>query len=272
MQLYALDERDEEVYAGKAVKRCDYRCMECGDQVRLRGGLHRQAHFFHMRTSPNCKLSAKGEKHIQVQKFLQASFTEGDLVLEKRFPSIGRIADAVYLPEKIIFEVQCSPIAAEEIEARNRDYGLIGYQVIWILHDSLYNRFRLSAAEIALDYHPHYFTNIDPLGRGFIYDQYGIGRHHVRKKRLEKMAVSVQGVKRVAEIPLLPRRAGWKTYIQGDLIDRCATDELFLKRLMEAEERVYPLPPVVSGKLGLLAMLFNGYKIFFRILLERACR
>ena len=49
-----------------------------------------------------------------------------------------------------MFEIQCSPITAREIEERNSDYQSLGYQVIWILHDSLYNKGRLTAAEYFL--------------------------------------------------------------------------------------------------------------------------
>ena len=45
--------------------------------------------------------------------------------LEHRFPSIGRIADVALLPEKIIFEIQCSLISISEVEKRITDYATL---------------------------------------------------------------------------------------------------------------------------------------------------
>ena len=85
--------------------------------------------------------------HLAIQKVLSKSLPGSRL--EHRFPSIGRVADVVYFPKKIIFEVQCSPISLKEVQKRNRDYLSLGFTVIWILHDRHYNKKTLSLAERA---------------------------------------------------------------------------------------------------------------------------
>jgi hypothetical protein len=107
--------------------------------------------------------------HKVIQKKL-ASFLQGS-VIEYRFPSIRRIADVVFFPKKIIFEVQCSPISIENIQKRNRDYSSLGFTVIWILHDRIYNKKIATPAELYLRQNLSYYTSMTPFGHGFFYDQ-----------------------------------------------------------------------------------------------------
>lgn len=171
MQLYSLDDKNQFVSASAAHKGQDYRCMECGGAVRVRSGLHRRPHFFHKELSKACRLNGKSMAHLQVQLHLAALLPAGQAAVEWRSDSLKRIADVAWLPEKLIFEVQCSFITAQEIYQRTKDWGQAGFQVIWILHDARFNKWRLSAAEAALATIPHYYTNIDSEGKGIIYDQ-----------------------------------------------------------------------------------------------------
>ncbi len=107
--------------------------------------------------------------HKTIQKILTTFLPEAKL--EISFPQINRIADVVYFPKKIIFEVQCSPISLQEVQKRNRDYGSIGYTVIWILHDHHFNKKTLSYAELYLRKNLSYYTSITTYGHGFFYDQ-----------------------------------------------------------------------------------------------------
>lgn len=158
MQLFAFNTRNQLVSANHAQKQNDYSCIECGSIVRLRGGLHRQKHFYHLKPDRLCRQSQKSLVHIQVQKSLQEILPRGECFLERRFPGIKRIADVVWEPRKIVFEVQCSGITAEEIASRNRDYFGVGYKVVWILHEKRFNKWKVSASERFLREHPHYFT------------------------------------------------------------------------------------------------------------------
>lgn len=172
MQLFALDQDGHPIAARNANKKREYICLECQAAVRCRSGPHRQAHFYHLRPTAACKLSGKGMAHLQAQSRLLQILPEGECFLEHRFPNLNRIADVAWLPRRLIFEIQCSPISADEIAARNRDYASIGYQVVWILHDDRYNQRRVSDAEQALKDHIHYFTNIDANDQGLFYDQH----------------------------------------------------------------------------------------------------
>ena len=74
------------------------------------------------------------------------------------------------------------------------DYQSLGYQVIWILHDSHYNRSRLTPAEIQLRSSPHYFTNINTFGKGIFYDQYSFTRHKTRIRRTPRLPLQFKKV------------------------------------------------------------------------------
>lgn len=189
MQLYAFDLAGEIIFSRNAQKKCNYTCMECGGLLRLREGEKRQLHFYHLTLSPTCRQHSKGENHLQVQLFLQKALPQGEATLEYRFSEVNRIADVVWLPKKVVFEVQCSPLSKEEMLKRMEDYGKCGYQVIWILHDKRYNQWRVSALEKALNGLPYYFTNIDSRGNGFIYDQWEHIEKGIRKGVLPPLRI-----------------------------------------------------------------------------------
>jgi len=107
--------------------------------------------------------------HKVIQNTL-AGFLPGS-VIEYRFPSIRRIADIVFFPKKIIFEVQCSPISIEDVRKRNQDYASLGFTVIWILHDRIYNKKIATPAELYLRQNLSYYTSMTPFGHGVFYDQ-----------------------------------------------------------------------------------------------------
>ena len=97
MQLYALNDQNQVVGAHQASKKLDYQCFECQSRVRLRGGFHRQNHFYHVDPNQPCRLSGKGMVHLQIQIYLKQLLNCQTCFLEYRFPSIGRIADVAWL-------------------------------------------------------------------------------------------------------------------------------------------------------------------------------
>lgn len=102
--------------------------------------------------------------HLQIQLHLKTLIPS--LALEKPFPSIGRIADAVWEDKKIVFEVQSSPISIQEAHQRTADYTKAGYTVIWFLHDRKFNGWRAGPAELFFRKGLSFYIN----GK-FIYDQ-----------------------------------------------------------------------------------------------------
>ncbi len=284
MQLFALDNRQQVIIAKLAVKQQDYYCLECNSVVRLRGGLHRQMHFYHVDPDRVCSQKAKSMAHLQTQCYLQQALPFGEAALEVRFPEIGRIADVVWRPQKMIFEVQCSFISAEEVEARNRDYARLGYQVIWILHDKRYNQWRLTAAEAFLRHEPCYFTNIDDDGKGMIYDQYDHYDKGKRKNTLDPLPLQIDQLYRRdqdVELPNNPpgfiaeRIENRKVWFGGDLM-HCflsgqATDYLH----KSADAHVQTIKPPTTHRIWRKLWsdyVVRPYALAMQILLESSCR
>lgn len=289
MQLYALNFKEEITFAGHALRQTDYFCLECHETVRVRGGPHRRRHFYHLDPEPSCRQNQKGAVHLELQSHLLRLLPQGECRLECPFPSIGRIADAAWMPRKIVFEIQCSPISQEEVMARNRDYAQEGWSVVWILHDRRYNQVRLSAAEIALRPFPHYFSNMDEQGSGIVYDQFDICKEALRCAKLPPLTVNLCTIreKDFSNAPKSPlaliekRRRSWNLSMEGDLESLYSEDPSndYLKRAMDLE-RKFGEGLHANSKGRLVRWIFklgerlivNPYQIFFRFLLERMCR
>lgn len=220
MQIYGLDAHGKLIHALQAERQKSYQCPECSGLVRVRGGRFKHHHFYHVAHSA-CRLHGKSAVHLHIQLILQKMFTSETIHLEHRFPEIGRIADVVWMNQKLIIEIQVSPISAEEVAARNRDYNSIGYQVIWILHDRQFNRAQLSFAERHLRSSTHYFTNINRFGNGFFYDQYAEIHFKKRIRRSPRLSVDLTQFVFVNS-KQLPRhfpqeRKKWAFSFKGDL-------------------------------------------------------
>lgn len=277
--------------AQQAVKKLDYACLECGSIVRVRGGLHRQNHFFHIEPNRICFLSGKSMAHLQVQCYLQRLLPEGECFLEHRFPEINRIADVVWVKQKFVFEVQCSAITAVEVSQRNQDYQSIGYQVIWIFHDQQFNQWRVSAAENSLYHYPHYFTNMGQSGSGIIYDQFSLIKGGLRKKNREKLQVNLSKPNFIkpssrellvlcTTLPklVIERVKSADYYFEGDITSFSLQPDFSLKAsefLMEEEK---PIEDIESKTLWYWTkslvrnLVIRPYKLLFQMYLEKACR
>jgi competence protein CoiA len=285
MQLFALDANHQLIRATQAVKQKNYLCLECRAIVRLRAGLHRQPHFYHLEPVLRCRQHQKGEIHLQLQSFLFNLLPTGDCLLECRFPEIQRIADVAWLSKKIIFEIQCSPIKSEEVFARNQDYQQAGWTVVWILHDRRFNQLRLSAAELGLRNSSHYFTNMSREGNGIIYDQFDIHEGIFRKDQMGPLPVDLSqpclGVKNVDSLPLKllkERESSWMISFKGDLkqsyleeenLDYIREASIKEKRYISAAQKrawIYHLKHIWK------ALFIKPWKIIFRIILEKSCR
>lgn len=286
MQLYAFDLKKQLVSAHQALKKIDYQCLECEQIIRLRGGPQRQRHFYHLEPTPFCRQHQKGPVHLELQFYILRSLPLGDCQMECSFPSIRRIADIAWLSQKIVFEIQCSPISAEEVLSRNRDYQKLGWKVVWILHDQRYNQIRLSTAELALRSSPHFFSNMNRMGEGIIYDQFDICEKGIRLKRLSPLPVNLTEMvdhypskKRSYPLILLQQRAQtWNMSFAGDFMSlfwetpNCD----YLRQSIKIEKDFYTLSQLPVWR-HLPSKLWRGiiatpYQIFFRFLLERMCR
>lgn len=282
MQLFAKDDKGNIFEAPKALKQTDYFCLECGGIVRLRSGDFRQLHFYHLTRSPECRQSGKSLTHLQIQLRLRSLLPKGDVELEKRFPNIARIADVVWPSQNLVFEIQCSPIKAAEVENRNRDYLNENCRVVWILHDQQFNQNRVTAAEKWLKGSPHYYTNINQHGDGLIYDQWQWllkGRCMAKSPRT---AVSISHPiqkSTLAQSPLLPplfnkRFQAWHLFFEGDLIHTLSTgnDPLLTAYFEKEYGKDIIEKPKQNWLWSILAGFKKVYRALFQLLLEKACR
>lgn len=273
MHLYALNNDGKIIPVHKATKQQNYFCLECNGHVRRRAGSRRTSHFFHLKPSIDCRQHAKSMAHLQTQNYLHSILPAKDCQLEYPFPSIKRIADVVWFSQKIIFEIQYSPIHPEEIHNRNKDYASQGYQVVWVLHDQRFNQWKLSAAEDYLYLFPHYYTNIDAEGDGIIYDQGYLIKNGVRKERMSIMPINpaypylmstlTQKFSNILNIRVMH----WPLYFFGDLLYQ----KINHPDMDIPEENKARSSRLLVVKKALQTIL-HSYDLLFRMLLEKVCR
>jgi competence protein CoiA len=286
MQLYALDKSGNLISSQSADKQTNYYCLECQGVVRLRGGTHRQNHFYHLDITPSCRQNGKSLIHLQVQYYIQKNLPEEESVIEMRFPQINRIADVVWISQKIVFEVQCSWITQAEVMERNLDYLSIGYQVVWILHDNRFNQSTISAAEIFLRPLHLYYTNIDENGEGNIYDQFDLVHEGMRKQRLSPLPIKISQLNRQLslerKIPsFIQKRLEQLPFaFEGDLLDRVCKPHWssqtmdYIQIAFNLEETLKPgdKRAPIALKTIFYDYFLNPYLLFFQMLLEKACK
>jgi competence protein CoiA len=299
MQLYAFDAEQRVVFAQHAVKQKDYFCLECSQIVRRRGGNHFHTHYYHLASTNSCRLNGKSMEHLQVQSVLHALLPVGECQLEYRFPVIDRIADVVWLPQKLVFEIQCSPITSHEVQSRNCNYNSIGFHVIWILHDKRFNQWRLTAAEHYLQQSssPCYYTNIDNEGMGVIYDQFELISKEIRKKTLLPLPVNlkqpewlsddkeIENPSHFIELPksIFSRLKKWPVCFSGDILHESLFAQRnqhineYLNQARGLERTIDQSTESPENLLGILEHFFyicivRPYRLLFQIILERACK
>lgn len=230
MQLYGLDANNLPVYALNAKRQVDYECPECRGIIRLREGEIRESHFYHINPPASCRQNGKSLTHLNVQNQIASQIPDGECVLEKIFPEINRIADLYWEKERIVFEVQCSPMSKAEMLQRTKSYRSIGCEIVWILHERNYNRFRMSALEQAIAPITHYFSDMTPGGEGIIYDQWSLTKNGCRAKSLPKMEVQFgkpcrNKTEKTLSTPFFQlRQTAWSLYFEGDLLELSHTD------------------------------------------------
>lgn len=214
MQLFSHDHFGNLILAKNALKQMDYKCLECSAPLRVRMGHIRHPHFYHYRKRSVCRQAGKSLTHLQVQHFIQLKIGAHEAELEKHFESIKRIADVVWEKEKLIFEIQISPMSIQECKERTIDYNSLGYQVIWILHEKTYNQLRISPLEFSLFKKNLYFTNINDCGIGMIYDQWSFNKKGLRIKTLSPLPIEINA----------PYRNESRVGLQGDIASLCQSD------------------------------------------------
>lgn len=202
MALYAVEE-DDLIYAGHAEPGKVYWCLDCFGPVKRRKGKLPFYHFYHTQPAPQCRLYSKTEDHLLAQLELRRQFPPGALEIERPFIKINRVADILWESEKIVFEIQCSPLTEKEAEMRIRDYRSAGYEVVWLLDDKRYNKRVIRPAEEYLRRHSAYYVSIS---RSEYYDQLEIFSEGQRVKRGKRLRIDLQTPRSTPQIPFHPDR------------------------------------------------------------------
>lgn len=223
-QLFALNTEKNLVAARQAQPRKDYICPECFSPVRVRKGVKMRDHFFHLHSMEGCSQKNKSETHLLLQLEIKKIFNDHEVFLEHPFPEISRISDVCIPEQKIIFEVQCSPICRQEAAARTFEYRSCGFDVIWILHDKRYGQQKAKKFELFLHDFPHYFTNFSPDCGGIIYDIASVFHKGRRVILSDPLEVDISKIRRLKpETPRYPQAAkkrlkNWPLFLENDLL------------------------------------------------------
>lgn len=275
MSTYAKNAKGALVFAKDAERSVNYSCLECGANVRLKMGEERRAHFYHLNPSIHCRESGKSLEHLMTQFAILEAFRKKnrEVILEKRFSEINRIADVACMEEKIIFEIQCSPMTAQEALERMRDYNLLGFQVVWIIHLKTFLKNKATAFEKILHDTPHYFTDINEEGEGDIFDLFSPIRKGYRQKASCRFPIDIEGI--AQNTINYPFRKNWPLSFQGDILyqlkEKTLEEEtrerlfyyLFVDKEHERQKR-FSIPFFMQK--GLFYV-----KIFFEEMLRNAC-
>jgi competence protein CoiA len=278
MQLYALD-NDQFVFAHHAQKHKNYRCPECQNDIRIRGGPHRQTHFYHLGTNPLCNQHKKTLIHLQIQLKLYAQLPGS--AIEKPYKQIHRIADVSWEQQGIVFEIQYSAISLVEAQERCRDYEKLGLTVVWILHEKRFNKRRMGNSEVFLRQNICYYTNIDAKGQGIIYDQFDISKNMIKLFWGLPLGVNLSSPLRLQrshstiKLPqaLLSRFIPGRLYFKGDLIDKClknSSEEAF-RSMTSLEKKIFK-PASLRLFPSILGIVKNFYRTILRMALESLAR
>ena len=259
MQLYARDITGNTCNVHQAKKGNDYFCLECKARVRVRSGELLRAHFFHIHDHGSCRQAGKTEEHIAIQRLIQQQIGQSLCVEEMRFAQIGRVADVAWVEKKLIFEVQCSPIAAVEIEERNRDYASCGWDVVWILYDKTFSYKRPNAAMRYLCNTTHYYSDVVT-----IYDQ-------VHFSRALKRIITLDTIKPLSipeKLPRLPFEL-YKRFCSWSYIVEC---DYLWGALYLGEDVVKSSFPLKAVALGAILRCLTAFRAVWHVVLERSCR
>lgn len=227
MPLYAYDESGEPIYASDAEERQSYTCCYCQTKVRVRKGLSRIPHYYHLNLPASCRLQGKSQDHLFAQLALVKLLPAKEAVIEKTFPTLLRVADVVWEARKIIFEIQCSPISEQEAQQRVIDYAKNGYQIVWILDDRVFNRRIVRPGERWVRYRTCYYATLRGRPFPFFYDQFEFFSEERRIKKGYALHIRLDKPQTLSELSwdkeAIPNQVIRKTaplYFEGDLVHK----------------------------------------------------
>mgnify|MGYP002783978674 CR=1 FL=1 len=199
MALYALYE-ETPIHADDATADHFYLCLECRAKVYLYKTRHARPRFRHFHRRSCCRLKRNTKEPLLIQQTLLELLRLKKTALETPLPSIRRIADLLWEEKKLVFEVQCSKIPLLEAKQRMNDYASLGYTVVWLLDDRIFNQYTADASEQFLRKNLAYFFNFPTRSTPLrFYDQLEIFRG---SKRIHKSFALHVDLSKPMKLPL----------------------------------------------------------------------
>lgn len=117
-----------------------YYCCDCGEEVILKKGSCKRAHFAHQKNS-QCHYFSEGEtnEHLAGKALVMENAHQFKLKaeLEAYLPQLKQRPDCL-LEMTHAIEFQCSPLSYKKLWKRTSCYRRKGYQVHWLLGEALY--------------------------------------------------------------------------------------------------------------------------------------
>jgi competence protein CoiA len=162
----------------------------------------------------------------------------------------------------------------------------LGWSVIWILHDHFYNQFRLKAAEQVLRFFPHYFTNVNQVGEGVVYDQFDLINQGLRIDKMSPLPIDFSHVQTresfqlsTNSLVLLTQRLDkWSHFFMGDLMSLDEDHSHFYYQTAKEKERIFlesnknkKWTFMVLLRLAIYKFMIRPYRFVFQLLLEKIC-
>lgn len=151
--LNALDQHGVLV-ASHECKSGLFSCPGCKQQVLLKQGLIRKAHFAHLRQAACTSFSeAESAEHLELKQLFQewGTFYREEFQLEKPLPELAQRADLCC--DKLAVEIQCSPLSIKRLAKRHQGYQRQDYQDWWLLGTKLFQKKKLSYLQKGLLYY-----------------------------------------------------------------------------------------------------------------------
>jgi len=115
--------------------RRDFFCIHCKKPVIFKNGTRKRAHFSHGKEGLSVT-NPESAAHILVKHTMTKWLRDQNITaeIEKRFPTIDRIADVYFEYEntKYVLEIQKSPMSDGEFNQRIADYKAIDATVLWL--------------------------------------------------------------------------------------------------------------------------------------------
>ncbi|MFC4772246.1 competence protein CoiA [Enterococcus hermanniensis] len=132
--LFAFTKEKQLVDASGADARKTYYCPDCGSVLIRKAGKLLIPHFAHT-ANENCQGMSEGEtaEHLNLKKIFYQWGRQDDQhwKLEEPLKDLPQRPDL--LNQKLVVEIQCSPLKTSRLEERVSGYRQMGYQDWWLL-------------------------------------------------------------------------------------------------------------------------------------------